>query len=158
MILALLLQTTLATTWPDLPNPRSCHSGGTHYQLILAPTYIQGEPHYLKLRIQKRGRKTKTITIDDSPGYYEQLAICPRPGGVLIAAAPYRNVRFWAVDQKAQLWTVPLMLSSNEGLVGVNHQGIAYVESTRYRGWEQTLTLRVMSANTLGLVSYQPQE
>ena len=107
MILASLLLSTLATAWPKLPNPRSCHSDGTRYQLILAPTHIQGEPHFLKLHIQKRGRKAKTITIDKTSGYYEQLAICPRPGGVLIAAAPYRNVRFWVVDQKASFGQSP---------------------------------------------------
>ena len=48
------------------------------------------------------------------------------------------------------------MLSSDEGLVGVNHQGIAYVESTRVRDWEERFSLRVLSAKTLDLVTYQP--
>ncbi|MEI7576822.1 MAG: hypothetical protein WCK51_08010 [Armatimonadota bacterium] len=156
MILALLLQSNLATAWPDLPNPTACWSDGTHYKLVLAPTHIQGEPHLLKLRIQKCGRKTKTIIIDDSPGYYEQLAICPRPGGVLIAGAPWRNVRFWAVDRARQLWTIPLMLSSDEGLIGVNKQGIVYLESERRQDSTEIFRLRVFSAKKLDLVDYQP--
>ena len=157
MFLSFLLQSTLPIAWPDLPHPRSCHSGATRYQLILAPTHIQGEPHYLKLRIQKRGRKTKTITIDDSPGYYEQLAICPRPEGVLIASAHYRNVRFWAVDQKAQLWTIPLMLNSSDPLLGVCDQGIAYIERKWLADGRED-HLRVLSAKTLDLVTYQPSK
>ena len=155
MILAFLLQSTIATDWPDLPYPRSCLSGRTRYQLVLAPTHIRGEPHFLKLRIQKLGQRPKTITIDDSPGYYEQLAICPRPGGVLIAAAPYRNLRFWAVDQKVQLWTIPLMLDSCDALLGVSDQGIAFIE----RKWladGRVDHLRVFSAQKLDLVDYQP--
>jgi hypothetical protein len=156
MILAFLLQSVLATTWPELPNPTDCWSGGTHYKLVRSPNGIDGEPYFLQLEIKPRGRKSTTITIDNTPGYYEQLAICPRPSGVLIAEAPWRNVRFWAVDQHSQLWTIPLMLSSDEGLIGVNKQGIVYLESERRKGYDEVFRLRVFSANKLDLVDYQP--
>lgn len=156
MLSALLLQSILAATWPDLPSPTDCWSGETHYKLVRSPSHIEGEPYYLQLKIKPRGKKSTTLTIDNCPGYYEQLAICPRSGGVLIAEAPWRNVRFWAVDRARQLWTIPLMLSSDEGLIGVNKQGIVYLESDRRKDSEEIFRLRVFSANKLDLVDYQP--
>lgn len=97
------------------------------------------------------------IIVDDDPGYYEQLAVCPRPGGVLIASAAYRNVKFHTVDRANRVWIVPLMLSSDEGIVGTCANGIVFsqVPPDCRKGEFGKIKLLILNAKSLDLNRFE---